>query len=200
MRTGREGHVDRDMRKIGETGTRGRLRALAALVAACGLVAVGTGCSTMGGSEPLSLSLVNLEVQESTLFETSLKATVRITNPNPEPVEVSGAYLKLYLDAARVGDGTYQGPVSLDGLSSSVVEVPFHVSHVSLLRRALSIVEREALDWTLKTVVWVEGGMFGRHKVKVVDSGRLDFNDVLGAGTGAAGAVTQEAAPPPPGD
>lgn len=159
------------------------------LMAAAILAAGTTGCTSMGESEPLSVSLVNLQAADSTLFETSMIAKLRITNPNPDPLEVSGAYFKLYLDHDKVGDGTYQGPVTLAGLSSEVVEVPFHVSHVSVLRQAFSIMEDEAVTWALKTVVWVEGGMFGRRKVKIVDSGRIDFNDVLESGPRAGGTV-----------
>ncbi len=153
------------------------------------------GCSSTGSQEPLAVSLVNLRVTDTTLFETSLAATLRITNPNPDPLAVSGAYFKLYLDHGKVGDGTYQGPVTVDGLSSTVVEVPFHVSHVSMLRHAFSIMEEEAVDWALKTVVWVEGGMFGRRKVKIVSSGRIDFDDVLDSGPRAGGTTLEEPLP-----
>ncbi len=156
----------------------------AGLLVAGVLLGTAVGCASMGSQEPLSVSLVNLQVTDTTLFETSMTAQLRITNPNPDPVEVSGAYFKLYLDGGKVGDGTFQGPVTVDGLASTVVDVPFHVGHISVLRHAFSIMETEAVDWGLKTVVWVEGGMFGRHKVKIHDSGRLDLGQVMETAAG----------------
>ncbi|GEM_PF-1263832 len=162
-------------------------RGAAGLLVAGVLLGAVAGCASMGSREPLSVSLVSLQVTDTTLFETSMIARLRITNLNLDPVEISGAYFKLYLDGGKVGDGTFQGPVTVDGLASTVVEVPFHVSHISVLRHAFTIMETEAVDWGLKTVVWVEGGMFGRHRVRIHDSGRLDLGQVMETAAGPEG-------------
>jgi LEA14-like dessication related protein len=55
-------------------------------------------CSSMSSLEPLAVTLVNLEVTEMTIFETTLMASLRVTNPNPEPLTIDGASFKLILD------------------------------------------------------------------------------------------------------
>jgi len=65
-----------------------RRRWISFIVAAL-LVVSGMGCTSTGSIEPLEVTLANLNVTEVTLFETTLIAKLRITNPNPEAFTIA---------------------------------------------------------------------------------------------------------------
>jgi LEA14-like dessication related protein len=70
------------------------------------LVIGALGCTSLGSIEPLDVTLANLDITEVTVFETTLVAKIRITNPNPEALTIEGASFKLYLEDKKVATGT----------------------------------------------------------------------------------------------
>jgi LEA14-like dessication related protein len=100
-------------------------------------------CTSMGSIEPLDVTLANLKVTEVTVFETTLMAQLRITNPNPEAFTIDGASFKLYLEDKKVGTGTSKESFTVDRLDSSVVDVIFHINNASALLRIRDILESD---------------------------------------------------------
>jgi len=137
-----------------------------------------TGCSTMSSIEAPDVTLVNLDIQEVTVFETTLNASLRISNPNPEALELEGAAFKLVLDGRKVGRGMMSEAVTVDRLDSEVVDVVFHVNNASALLRAPEILKNEAVSYGVRATLYIEG-TFGTKKIKVERSGRLDLSKGL---------------------
>ncbi len=107
-------------------------------------------CTSLGGLEPPDLTLTDLELTDATLFETSLHATVRIVNPNPDPLEVDGMAVRLYVDGLKVGKAVSSARVTVPRLGSVTVPLELYVNNVALLTRLKPVLESRSLAWALK--------------------------------------------------
>jgi len=166
--------VDRTHQQPGGLCRQRRLR----LLAGAALVAGALGCTSMGSIEPLDVTLANLNITEVTVFETTLVAKLRITNPNPEAFTIEGASFKLYLEDKKVGTGTSKESFTVDRLDSYVIDVVFHMNNASALLRLKDILE----DKDKEISYGVRGGLytpgaFGTKKLKVEKSGRIDLKN-----------------------
>jgi len=144
------------------------------------------GCASLGGLEPPQVTLANLAVGEATLFETTLQATVRMTNANPEPLVIDGLALKLYLGGLKVGTGTSGEHTEIPRLASATVPVTIHVSNVALLTRLKPVLDAGAADYAMKGKLYVVRA-WGTSKLRLATSGRIDFRKPAqppAAGTG----------------
>ena len=150
-----------------------RVRRLSLLVVAVLVVAV-LGCTSMGSIEPLEVTLANLKVTEVTVFETTLVAKLRITNPNPEAFTIEGASFKLYLEDKKVGMGTSKESFTVDRLDSSVIDVIFHINNASALLRIKNILEDDDVSYGIRGGLYTQG-TFGTKKLKVDKMGTIDL-------------------------
>ncbi len=146
------------------------------LVIATLLVVGAMGCTSMGLNEPLGVTLADLEVTEVTVFETTLVAKLRITNPNPEAFTIEGASFKLYLEDKKVGMGTSKESFTVDRLDSSVVDVLFHINNASALLRIKDILEDDDVSYGIRGGLYTQGA-FGTKKLKVEKTGQIDLKN-----------------------
>lgn len=136
------------------------------------------GCASLGNLDAPELTLVNLQLTDATLFETTLEVQLRIANPNPEPITFNGAKFKLTLDDRKVGRGMSPETVTIDRLETAVVNVPFHVNNATLLLRVKEILEKKSVNYGLQGTLYLERS-FGTSKLKMNSEGQLDFDQQL---------------------
>jgi len=136
-----------------------------------------TACTSMGSIEPLEVQLVDLGVSEVTIFETTLIAKLRVTNPNPEALTIDGASFKLYLEDKKVATGTTKETFTLDRLDSSIVDVVFHINNASALLRLRGIIEAHEISYGVRGSLFTQGA-FGTKKLKVEKTGRIDLENI----------------------
>ena len=161
--------------KSGRLFRQRRLSLLGVTVLAVGVL----GCTSMGSVEPLEVTLANLNVTEVTLFETTLIAKLRITNPNPEAFTIEGASFKLYLEDKKVGTGTSKESFTVDRLDSHVVDVIFHMNNASALLRLKDILENkdQEVSYGIRGGLYTQGA-FGTKKLKIEKMGRINLKDM----------------------
>jgi LEA14-like dessication related protein len=131
-------------------------------------------CSSMSSFEPLEVTLVNLEVTEMTVFETTLAAKLRVTNPNPEAFTIEGASFKLFLEDTKVGSGTSNEAFTVERLDSTVFEVLFHLNNASAVLRLKDILEDDEVRYGIHGGLFTRG-TFGSKKLKVERTGSIDL-------------------------
>jgi LEA14-like dessication related protein len=159
--------------KSGRLSRQRRLSLLGVTLLAVGVL----GCTSMGSIEPLEVTLANLNVTEVTLFETTLIAKLRITNPNPEAFTIEGASFKLYLKDKKVGTGTSKESFTVDRLDSHVVDVIFHMNNASALLRLKDILEDDDVSYGIRGGLYTQGA-FGTKKLKIEKMGRINLKDM----------------------
>lgn len=147
---------------------------LAPVVLAAVLLA---GCASMMGDPP-QVTLSNLEVVDATMFETTFKATVRITNVQPDPIRAEGMAIKLYLGEIKIGTGTSPEVLEVPGLGSATTALTIHVSNVAVLTRLKPILDTGVVDYAMKGKLYVSR-RWGTSSLKLQGSGRIDLKEQL---------------------
>jgi LEA14-like dessication related protein len=129
-----------------------------------------TGCRTVQGP---GLSLVNVQFAGVTAFESTAQFTLRITNPSPEPLRLTGGTHKIYLNGIYVGEGLSNEAVTLDRLSTVTQVVTVHLSNLRLATRIRPLVESRTFEYRIESVFYAAGA--GRSGS--TSEGRLDLNE-----------------------
>lgn len=141
------------------------------------LVAImAAGCASYGSREPLEVTLADLRISEVTVFETTLLAKLRITNPNPEPFAIDGASFKLILEDRKIGSGTTPESFVVERLDSTVVDAVFHINNASALLRLRDILEQKDVSYGISGSLFRQGGL-GTRKIRIEKTGRLDLSN-----------------------
>jgi len=169
------GHPSRTLRDVHRIG--GRLAAAGLLG---GLLVAALGCASLEPPEPLGVNLVDLEVQEITLFEATLVAKIRVSNPNPDPLQFSGGSLKLLLDDRKIGTAMASQAFAVPGFSSTVIDMTVHVNTASAITRIPALLEQDSVSYGVRGALYSQGS-FGTHKHVVERSGSLDLGSLGGA-------------------
>jgi LEA14-like dessication related protein len=167
----------------------GRTLARSILAAAVGLAAFGPGCSSAPPLEPLGVNLVNLEIQEVTLFEASVIARVRITNPNPEPIALAGGSLKMLLDGRKIGTALCAEAFTVPAFDSAVVSMSVTVNTATAITRIPQLLEQDVVTYGVRGAFYSDGS-FGRRAHAVERSGSLDLSGPRAPLDGAAAPPT----------
>lgn len=136
------------------------------------------GCASLGTLDSPELTLVNLELEDATLFETTLEVQLRIANPNPEPITFNGAKFKLTLEDRKVGRGMSPETVTISRLGTEVVSIPFHVNNATLLLRLKEILDTKSVRYGVQGTLYLERSL-GNRKLKMHSEGQLDFDQQL---------------------
>ena len=135
-----------------------------------------TGCASLGTLDSPELTLVNLQLMDATLFETTLDVQLRIANPNPEPITFDGAKFKLTLEDRKVGRGLSPETVTIPRLGTQVVTIPFHVNNATLLLRLKEILDTRSVTYGVQGTLYLDRS-FGTRKLKMRSEGQLDFDN-----------------------
>jgi LEA14-like dessication related protein len=146
----------------------------AVLVLATVVTASLLGCATTASVEPLEVTLADLEITEVTVFETTLLARLRITNPNPEPFAIDGASFKLILDGTKVGTGTAPAAFAVERLGSTVIDAEFHINNATALLRVKDVLDKQTVSYGVTGSLFTQG-TFGTRRMKFDRAGSLDL-------------------------
>jgi LEA14-like dessication related protein len=141
-------------------------------------IALAAGCATMSQLEPPDVTLVDIRALEMTVFETTLEAKLRVSNPNPEPLALEGAAFKLYLDGKKVGSGMTPEVVEVPRLGSAVLKATVHINNASALLRLKDILEDRDVTYGLRGKLFVTRPN-GTVRLKIEREGHLDLEGRL---------------------
>ena len=149
-------------------------------------LAVSAACASLGQLTPPELHLVNLAFVDATLFESTLTATVRVDNDNPEPLVIDGAVVRLVVGGLSVGTGRSGARVEVSRLGSETIPLTVHLSNVRLATRLHALFQDEVVGYALEGTVYVLSGA-RTVRVPIRQSGRLDLRGEEPPTPGAGG-------------
>lgn len=130
--------------------------ALAALAA--------TGCASLGGKDPLQVTVAGIEPmpEKGEGLELRLLVKLRVQNPNTAAVSYDGAYVKLEVQGRTFATGVSDAGGAIPGFSEAVVEVPVTVSMLRMVRNVLGMKDEAAAE----RIRYSMSGKLGYHRFK----------------------------------
>ncbi len=134
-----------------------------------------SGCATTGGLIPPDVTLVNVELVDATLFESTFDVEVRITNDNPEPLTLDGAVVRLELEGRNFGRGTSAERVEIPRMGSVVQRLELHLSHVAIAAKIRGVIKSKIVNYSMSGYVYVLKPSGGTKRVPIEREGTIDL-------------------------
>jgi LEA14-like dessication related protein len=133
------------------------------------------GCATFAPPPPLGTSVINLRPLTSTLLETSLEATLRLTNEGMQPLALAGSTHKLYVNDSYVGRAVSNERMTVPALGTITPAITVYLENLALVRKAAEFSQAPGkLAYRLESRFHpAEDSRFG--DIKTTASGELDL-------------------------
>ena len=117
-----------------------------------------TGCaSLMLDAEPPEVLVTNITPLEATLFEQQLKVDIRVRNPNPFELNVTGLDFTLNLNGKRLARGLANRAVTIPRLGDAIVSVNTTTSTLEVMRQLLSLHKQQDMKYHITGVLHLDG-------------------------------------------
>jgi LEA14-like dessication related protein len=149
------------------------------------LLACLAGCATLAPGPTVGLSVVNLRPLQSTVLETGLELTLRLTNESAQPLVLAGSTHKLYLNDSFVGRAVSNERVTVPAFGTATPAVTVYLENLTLLRKATEFAQAPKLAYRLESRLHPADG--------------AAFGDVLARATGELDLAGLGLTPPPAG-
>ncbi len=120
-----------------------------------------SACSTQHIAQP-RVSLVDVEMADVSVFETSLLIKVRIQNTDPKPLRIAGGSHEVFLNGLSLGSGESGEDLTIPGHGSVTDTVRFYISNFTLFGKIQRLVNSSHLDYKIKSRLYVDSSLFGR--------------------------------------
>lgn len=97
-------------------------------------------CTTLSGpvEEPI-VHLSDLRVRDVQLFEQRYTLALRVENPNPQPLPVSGLSYRVLLNKLELGRGASRQSVTIPPYGESLIEIDVISNSLSLLQHVKDV-------------------------------------------------------------
>lgn len=146
-----------------------------------------TGCAALPNSDPLTVSVANIEPLQGEGLELRLAVTVRVQNPNDAAIEYTGAALSLELNGRKLANGVSSTVGTVPRYGETTFTVPVTISAFDMVRQALGFIGDEPTrEVRYRVRGKLEGGIFGTRRF--TDEGTLELPEASPAGA-APGAL-----------
>lgn len=134
------------------------------------LLLILSSCSVLSRTPP-EVSLVDLEIGEVAVFETTLKVVTRVRNETNQPLNFTGMTHELELNGVQLGKAVNRDHTRLAPLESKLVTSTLELSHLSLAFNIVELINSPKLNYSLSSEFFTSG--FGLTSLKSKKSGTL---------------------------
>jgi LEA14-like dessication related protein len=107
---------------------------------------LGSGCAGLPSGDPLQVTVAGIEPLQGEGLELRMLVKLRVQNPNDEPLNYDGVYLKLEVLDKTFATGVSDQSGSVPRFGEAVVEVPVTVSAFRMVRYALGVLDGKTVD------------------------------------------------------
>jgi len=152
------------------------------------LVATLGSCVTMPGTEPIQVTVADIESMESEGLEMRMLVKLRVQNPNEAPLEFDGVYVKVDVLDRTLATGVSDQRGVVPRFGETIVAVPLTVSTLRVALGALEVIggTRTIDKVTYRMEGKLDGIGWGSHRFQ--HTGQLALP---GSGTPAGTKLTQ---------
>jgi LEA14-like dessication related protein len=133
------------------------------------------GCAALDLRTP-RVDLVDVDMEQIGLLESTLLVTVRVENPNAFRLPIERGIYTFFLAGERIGTGATRRPLDVPARSSSYQQVAIELDNANLLAGLRSLLDRE-VDYRIEAEHFVRA--FGERSVRSVSEGEVDLAAAL---------------------
>jgi LEA14-like dessication related protein len=134
---------------------------MAVAAVACAALAA---CSSLGGNlEPPNLSVVNVEMQQGSLFEQRFKVRLRVQNPNDRELPVKGITAAMTVNGEKFANGVSGSAFTVPAFGEAEFDMLMSANVASTVLRLASSAQGgkapESLDYAITGKVSLSSGV-----------------------------------------
>lgn len=148
-------------------------RFLSLLALAALFLLLGSGCATFAPTDRASLNLVNIQSAHSTIFETTMVLTLRVTNETNQPLQLQGSSHSLRLNGNMIGRGVGNTVTVVPPLGTETFPVTIRMDNLKLLNQFSGGRLPPELAYRLESRLFTEAGQ--QRGLAVLTEGMLDL-------------------------
>jgi LEA14-like dessication related protein len=104
------------------------------------------GCASLPAGDPLQVTVAGIESLPGEGLELRMLVKLRVQNPNDQPLDFNGAYLKLEVLDKTFATGVSDQAGSVPRFGEAVIEVPVTVSAFRMVRYALGMLDGKPVE------------------------------------------------------
>ncbi len=138
------------------------------------------GCAALPTTlESPNVTLSNIAPEEISLLEQRFRVSIRIQNPNPEPLRLRGLSYRLEFNGESFAKGVSSTTVEVPGFGTAVLETEL-VSTMFALMEQLRLLQDDAgvIHYRLKGTLHLADGLLRR--IPFEREGDIDFRPIPG--------------------
>jgi LEA14-like dessication related protein len=146
------------------------------IVVAVAVLFIG-GCASLQSGDPLQVTVAGIEPLQGEGLELRMLVKLRVQNPNDEPLDYNGAYLKLEVLDKTFATGVSDQGGSVPRFGEAVIAVPVTVSAFRMVRYALGMLDGKPVE----KVTFELSGKLNRSAFSAVrfkSAGEIDLRTV----------------------
>jgi LEA14-like dessication related protein len=95
------------------------------------------GCASLPGNDPPQVTIVSVDPIEGEALELRMLVKLRVVNPNDQPIDYDGVYVKLAVQGYTVATGVSDEKGTVPRFGEAVIPVRVNVSIIDVARHAL---------------------------------------------------------------
>jgi len=137
------------------------------------ILALVVGCAGLRSEDVIApdVQLVNIILQDATLFEQQVRVDLRIINPNDFDLPIDGLTFDLRVNGDRIARGSSPDGADVPRLGDAVIQVITRTSSIAMVRQLLNPPKDGVYEYEIKGDVFLKG--FGRRKVSFDHKGEM---------------------------
>lgn len=101
------------------------------------------GCASMGGRDPLQVTVAGIEPLQGQGMELRLLVKLRVQNPNDSALSFNGVALEMNVQNKTFASGVSDESGSVPRFGESVIAVPMTISAFRMVRQAIGMLHGE---------------------------------------------------------
>jgi len=98
------------------------------------------GCATLGGRDPLNVTVAGIEPMQGEGLELRLGVKLRVQNPNDEAIDFNGAHVELNVQGRSFASGVSDASGTVPRYGETVLTIPVTVPMIKMAMNAISMV------------------------------------------------------------
>jgi LEA14-like dessication related protein len=100
------------------------------------------GCATLGGRDPLQVTVAGIEPLQGQGLELRMLVKLRVQNPNDAPIDYNGVAVEMKVQGKTFATGVSDASGTVPRFGEGILSVPVTVSAFRMVRQAIDIARR----------------------------------------------------------